>query len=870
MAARAFIVRPRGEVTGRLVVTNFALYFDPDPPGAAGNYYRLEQTEEETLSSAAIKSENDEIEIRQRWSLRGIQRVLLRRHRMLESGIEIFMRGDACRSVFLRFEDVAVPKKRCRVVRDRVVKAVLGLLSRAARDRSQHPRSNIRSLVEPATNAWRSGAMSNFDYLMELNLLAGRSVHDLCQYPVFPWIIADYKSEELDLDDTRSYRDLSQPMGALEPTRLEQFVERYETFDDPAIPKFMFGSHYSTAAGVVLHFLLRLEPFRSLHVELHDKRYDVPDRLFTSVPQAWEASSSSQDLGEVKELTPEFYYLPSAFQNRGNLDLGVSQGGVSVGDVELPPWAKTSAHLFVRTMRAALESSVTSASLHRWINLVFGSQQRGPQAVKANNVFYYLTYPGAVDLESIDDVNMRRAVELQIAHFGQCPEQLEPNEPWPQRDYSPSKMGHFFVRPRTGVDVGFAVDQEIHTLQARVVLRKPITTVPPEDTNNDDGGGGGILALRQDGNVVQLIKAFGEQEKGDARSQRSSMRGVREPCVWSADGSLMIFAGRAAQGTVELTTLDVTRGDGAPSARATLFAHDENVTALAYDDGLLVTGANDGAARLWRVGRAGALKRATVWTQPRRFLRGHVIGQPIVCACVDRSMGVVATASKAAGVLVHDTISGTLLWRIKEWTKAVRLAWDRASGSLFVVFSDASLGVASIDGSILAFRSRSTEEEADDPDGGRVVCFERIAPGIVVIGRPMAVDIVELPTLAVVQTWPLPDVCAITPPPEKIAAEFVQDEHVVVNLVTASRTIFVLRRSTAPGVQSAFRLLREAPTAVAGVVGGVVSSATRGVTLVGALDNVRKGVEVGKGVASEAWDVFSSATGMSKQGSDKF
>ena len=77
----------------------------------------------------------------------------------------------------------------------------------------------------------------------------------------------------------------------------------------------------------------------------------------------------------------------------------------------------------------------------------------------------------------------------------------------------------------------------------------------------------------------------------------------------------------------------------------------------------------------------------------------------------------------------------------------------------------------------------------------------------------------------------------------------------------------MLRRSSGVHAQGGFRLLREAPTAVAGVVSGVVSGATRGVTLVGALDNVRKGVEVGKGVASEAWDVFSSATGLNKQGS---
>ena len=39
------------------------------------------------------------------------------------------------------------------------------------------------------------GEIDNFQYLMYLNTLAGRSYNDLMQYPIFPWIIADYDSE---------------------------------------------------------------------------------------------------------------------------------------------------------------------------------------------------------------------------------------------------------------------------------------------------------------------------------------------------------------------------------------------------------------------------------------------------------------------------------------------------------------------------------------------------------------------------------------------------------------------------------------------------------------------------------------------------
>jgi hypothetical protein len=39
--------------------------------------------------------------------------------------------------------------------------------------------------------------------------------------------------------------------------------------------------------------------------------------------------------------------------------------------------------------------------------------------VEANNVFYYLTYSGSVNRDVMMDEGLRRATELQIAHFGQ-------------------------------------------------------------------------------------------------------------------------------------------------------------------------------------------------------------------------------------------------------------------------------------------------------------------------------------------------------------------------------------------------------------------------------------------------------------------
>lgn len=68
---------------------------------------------------------------------------------------------------------------------------------------SQIPSFNCVLFV---VSRWRSGQMTNFQYLTELNKMAGRSFNDLMQYPVFPFVLADFGHEVLDLTDDNSFR----------------------------------------------------------------------------------------------------------------------------------------------------------------------------------------------------------------------------------------------------------------------------------------------------------------------------------------------------------------------------------------------------------------------------------------------------------------------------------------------------------------------------------------------------------------------------------------------------------------------------------------------------------------------------------------
>ncbi|RMC15364.1 hypothetical protein DUI87_07555 [Hirundo rustica rustica] len=271
---------------------------------------------------------------------------------------------------------------------------------------------------------WQRGHISNYQYLLHLNNLADRSCNDLSQYPVFPWIIADYSSSVLDLTKPETFRDLSKPVGALNKERLDRLVARYQEMPDP---KFMYGSHYSSP-GYVLFYLVRVAPEYMLC--LQNGKFDHADRMFNSIAETWK--NCLDGATDFKELIPEFYENDSSFLvNSLKLDLGKRQGGKMVEDVELPPWA-SGPDDFLKKSQEALESPYVSEHLHEWIDIIFGYKQKGSEAVAAHNVFHPLTYEGGVDLNSIMDPNEKVALLTQILEFGQTPKQLF-TTPHPQR-----------------------------------------------------------------------------------------------------------------------------------------------------------------------------------------------------------------------------------------------------------------------------------------------------------------------------------------------------------------------------------------------------------------------------------------------------
>ena len=216
------------------------------------------------------------------------------------------------------------------------------------------------------------------------------------------------------------------PMGCQTRERQADFQDRYQSFaemGDENAPPFHYGTHYSSAM-IVTSYLIRLQPFVHSYLLLQGGFFDHADRLFFSIEKAW-TSASRDNMTDVRELIPEFYYLPEFLTNNNGYDLGERQAtGDKIDSVALPPWAKGDPKIFVAKHREALESDYVSQHLHAWIDLVFGHKQRGEAALEATNVFHHLSYHGAKDLDTIDDPVERLATIGIIHNFGQTPHQV--------------------------------------------------------------------------------------------------------------------------------------------------------------------------------------------------------------------------------------------------------------------------------------------------------------------------------------------------------------------------------------------------------------------------------------------------------------
>uniref|UniRef100_A0A665VYT7 Neurobeachin n=1 Tax=Echeneis naucrates TaxID=173247 RepID=A0A665VYT7_ECHNA len=711
LSTPAQLVAPVVVARGTLSITTTEIYFEVDEEDSA-----FKKTDAKVLAY----SEG----LHGKWMFSEIRAVFSRRYLLQNTGLEVFMANRT--SVMFNFPDQATVK---RVVYSlpRVGVGTSYGLPQARRISLATPRQLFKS--SNMTQRWQRREISNFEYLMFLNTIAGRTYNDLNQYPIFPWVLTNYDSEELDLTLPGNFRDLSKPIGALNPKRAAFYAERYETWDDESTPPHHYTTLYSTAHSTLM-WMLRIEPFTTFFLNANDSKFDHPERAFSGIGRSWR--NCQRDTADVKELIPEFYYLPEMFVNSNEYELGVRDDGVPVCDIELPAWAKKPED-FVRINRMALESEFVSCQLHQWIDLIFGYKQRGPEAVRALNVFNFLSYEGAVNLDNLDAVQREvgfphngLVIEMQIQLCGQIPSQLL-IEPHPPR----SSAMHLCFLPQSPLMFKDQMQQDV-IMVLKFPSNSPVThvaantlphlSIPAAVTVTCSR----LFAVNRWHNTVGLRGAPGysleqahhlpiEMDPLIANNSGVNKRQITDLVDQSIQINTHCFVVTADNRYILVCGFwdKSFRVYSTETGKLTqiVFGHWDVVTCLARSesyiggDCYIVSGSRDATLLLWywsgRHHIIGDNPNNSDYPAPRAVLTGH--DHEVVCVSVCAELGLVISGAKEGPCLVH-TITGDLLRALEgpELCQRPRLISVSSEGHCIIYYERGRFCNFSINGKLLA------------------------------------------------------------------------------------------------------------------------------------------------------------------------
>uniref|UniRef100_A0A8C9NCP2 Neurobeachin n=1 Tax=Serinus canaria TaxID=9135 RepID=A0A8C9NCP2_SERCA len=695
LSTPAQLIAPVVVAKGTLSITTTEIYFEVDEDDSA-----FKKIDPKVLAYTEG--------LHGKWMFSEIRAVFSRRYLLQNTALEVFMANRT--SVMFNFPDQATVKKVVYSLPRVGVGTSYGL-PQARRISLATPRQLYKS--SNMTQRWQRREISNFEYLMFLNTIAGRTYNDLNQYPVFPWVLTNYESEELDLTLPGNFRDLSKPIGALNPKRAVFYAERYETWEDDQTPPYHYNTHYSTSTST-LAWLVRIEPFTTFFLNANDGKFDHPDRTFSSVARSWR--NSQRDTSDVKELIPEFYYLPEMFVNSNGYNLGIREDEIVVNDVDLPPWAKKPED-FVRINRMALESEFVSCQLHQWIDLIFGYKQRGPEAVRALNVFHYLTYEGSVNLDSITDPVLREAMEAQIQNFGQTPSQLL-IEPHPPRS-SAMHLSPLMFKDQMQQDVIMVLKFPSNSPVTHVAANTlPHLTIPAVVTVTCSR----LFAVNRWHNTVapgySLDQAHHlpiEMDPLIANNSGVNKRQITDLVDQSIQINAHCFVVTADNRYILICGFwdKSFRVYSTETGKLTqiVFGHWDVVTCLARSesyiggDCYIVSGSRDATLLLWywsgRHHIIGDNPNSSDYPAPRAVLTGH--DHEVVCVSVCAELGLVISGAKEGPCLVH-TITGDLLRALEGTENCLypRLISVSSEGHCIIYYERGRFSNFSINGKLLA------------------------------------------------------------------------------------------------------------------------------------------------------------------------
>ncbi|CAI8030834.1 Lysosomal-trafficking regulator [Geodia barretti] len=623
-------ISPDNCCRGHLILSNMRCYFVGDEPLGDPNITKVLPSDEEV----ALLS----------WQHSEVVEIHRRRYMLKDDALEIFLISG--KTMLLSFESTAA--------RNTVHATLLQLDLPNMVDSGESESEKLKSV----THSWQQGEITNFEYLMELNKLAGRTFNDLMQYPVFPFILADYHSSELDLRKPESFRKFRVPISVQDESRAKKYLDTYKFLANerrasaaPGLSSisdkpYHYGSHYSNS-GIVLHFLVRLPPFTEMFLAFQGGSFDIADRTFRKLETTWWLSSS-ESATDVKELVPEFFFLPEFLANSERFNFGECQTGERVDHVILPPWAKDDRRLFVLKHRQALESDFVSRNLHEWIDLVFGFKQTGKAAVQAINVFHPATYYGAdgIDIDSVTDPTQQAAMRAMVKTYGQMPLQLF-RDPHPPRSKN-SILTSFRIRIGSALRWLSAAPptQRTPSLYFWMHVSSVKARIPLSGSECDFIGTPGSPDL-----------VFAHDQSLERVPERISVVGGGELIVTGLQTAYFPSSSPATAGVLVVWgTWDnslVLRSTACESTAVRLHSHPLNKVTCCEcvrSGQMIVSGGSAGTISFWTISNTPS---GLSYTGKAVHLRGH--DGPINCMMACKPFGIVVTGSADHTCIIWDT-----------------------------------------------------------------------------------------------------------------------------------------------------------------------------------------------------------------------
>ena len=345
-----------------------------------------------------------------------------------------------------------------------------------------NPKINVLD-KKKVIDEWKRGNMSNLEFIMKVNLLANRSLKDINQYPVFPWLTLNNEIEKKENEPkgnnqiTLNLRPLDTPIGFLSYTEkginrklkylkvfkmeienlnennncLYKFKEinkindipQYDNsltllYDNSTIPlneiPSVFKNHFLNSTNVT-HYLVRIFPFTNISIEIKGKQFNIPEKIFINFEKTFHNSSYLNN--DISEIIPQFFYLPEIFININNLNFGkLNKNKLNdpnstislqyklkmneeVNDCLIPFFANNDPYLFIINYRTILENK--EIHIEDWINLIFGEFSKGKKAQDKGNIYMAYCYDGVIE-KRINPKN--KILYYRLNEFGRNPFQI--------------------------------------------------------------------------------------------------------------------------------------------------------------------------------------------------------------------------------------------------------------------------------------------------------------------------------------------------------------------------------------------------------------------------------------------------------------